>query len=104
MSDSSTNCVSAQRDLSEALEQQTATSEVLQVISRSPSDLEPVFASMVDNALRICDAKFGSIYRWTSGALHVVATRNAPAGYAEAPQAFGYQRQRANWDMCTISE
>ena len=71
-------------DLRDALERQTATSEVLQVISRSPSDLEPVFASMLDNAVRICDAKFGSIYRWTGGALHLVATRNAPAGYAEA--------------------
>jgi class 3 adenylate cyclase len=71
-------------ELRQSLEQQTATSEVLQVISRSPSDLEPVFASMLDNAVRICDAKFGSIYRWTGGALHLVATRNAPAGYAEA--------------------
>ena len=71
-------------DLSEALEQQTATSEVLQIISSSPNDLEPVFASMLDNAVRICDAKFGSIYRWTSRALHLVATRNAPAGYSEA--------------------
>jgi GAF domain-containing protein len=71
-------------DLSEALEQQTATSEVLQVISSSPNDLEPVFASMLDNAVRICDAKFGSIYRSTSRALQLVATRNAPAGYTEA--------------------
>ena len=71
-------------DLSEALEQQTATSEVLQIISSSPNDLEPVFASMLDNAVRICDAKFGSIYRWTSRALHLVATRNAPAGYSES--------------------
>jgi adenylate cyclase len=71
-------------ELRQSLEQQTATSEVLQVISRSPSDLEPVFASMLANAVRICDAKFGSIYRWTDGALHLVATRNAPAGYAEA--------------------
>ena len=83
-------------DLREALERQTATSEVLQVISRSPSDLEPVFASMVDNALRICDAKFGSIYRWTSGALHVVATRNAPAGYAEARKRLDISIQRGD--------
>ena len=52
-------------DLREALERQTATSEVLQVISRSPGDLEPVFAPWWTMLLRICDAKFGSIYRWT---------------------------------------
>jgi hypothetical protein len=56
-------------DLTESLEQQTATSQVLQVISSSPGDLEPVFASMLENAVRICDAKFGNIYRWEDDAL-----------------------------------
>jgi hypothetical protein len=70
-------------DLSEALEQQTATSEVLQVISRSPGDLEPVFASMLEKAVRICDATFGNIYRWDGDALHLVATCNTPPAFAK---------------------
>jgi K+-sensing histidine kinase KdpD len=49
------------RELSESLERQTATSEVLKVISSSPSDLEPVFQTMLANAVRICDAKFGVV-------------------------------------------
>jgi GAF domain-containing protein len=71
-------------DLTEALEQQTATSKVLQVISSSPGDLEPVFGSMLENAVRICDANFGNIYRWHSDALHLVATCNTPPAFAEA--------------------
>ena len=72
------------RELTESLEQQTATSEVLQVISSSPGDLEPVFETMLENAVRICDAKFGNIYRWDGDALHLVATHNTPPAYAEA--------------------
>ena len=70
-------------DLSEALEQQTATSKVLQVISSSPGDLEPVFGSMLENAARICDAKFGNIFRWDGAALHLVATYNTPPAFSQ---------------------
>src|SRR5262249_32953005 len=78
-------------DLSEALEQQTATSEVLQVISSSLGELEPVFATMVENAVRICDANFGSIYRWDGDALRLVATHNTPAALAEERRRSPYR-------------
>src|SRR5262245_23467607 len=71
------------RELSEALERQAATSEVLKVISSSPGDLEPVFAAMLEKAVRICDAKFGNIYQWDGDALHLIATHNTPPAYAE---------------------
>ena len=71
-------------DLTEALEQQTATSEVLQVISSSPGDLQPVFGAMLENAVRICDAGFGNIHRWDGEAIHLVATHNTPPAFAEA--------------------
>jgi GAF domain-containing protein/DNA-binding response OmpR family regulator len=72
------------RELTESLEQQTATSEVLQVISRSPGDLQPVFEAMLENAVRICDAKFGNIYRWDGSVLHLMAAHNTPPALAEA--------------------
>ena len=71
-------------DLTEALEQQTATSEVLGVISSSPGDLEPVFTSMLRNAVHICDATFGNILRWDGEALHLAAAHNTPPAFAEA--------------------
>jgi GAF domain-containing protein/anti-sigma regulatory factor (Ser/Thr protein kinase) len=70
-------------DLSESLEQQTATSEVLQAISSSLGDLQPVFETMLENAVRICDAKFGKIRRWDGEVLHLVATHNAPSVFAD---------------------
>jgi len=70
-------------DLSESLEQQTATSEVLKVISSSPGELEPVFQSMLEHAVRICEAKAGNIYRWEDGALRLVTTHKTPSAFAE---------------------
>ena len=71
-------------DLSESLEQQTATAEVLQVISSSPGGLEPVFQTMLANATRICMAGFGSLILFEGNAYRRVALHNAPAAFVEA--------------------
>ena len=70
-------------DLSEALEQQTATSEVLKVISSSPGELEPVFSAMLANATRICAANFGTLYLGDEGGINLVASYNVPPSYVE---------------------
>ena len=70
-------------ELNEALKQQTATSEVLRIISSSPGDLQPVFATMLENGVRICDATFGNIYLLEGDALKSAASLNTPAAFAE---------------------
>ena len=77
-------------DLTEALEQQTATSEVLGVISGSPGNLEPVFAAMLENAIRICEATFGNIYRAEGDGLRHVATHNTPPAFAQERKSAPY--------------
>jgi GAF domain-containing protein len=67
-------------DLSEALEQQTATSEVLS----SSGELEPVFSAMLENALRICEAKFGILHRYSDGAFVAQAMVGAPPALVDA--------------------
>jgi GAF domain-containing protein len=71
-------------ELRDSLEQQTATSDVLRVISSSPGQLVSVFATILDNAVRICDAKFGTLYLCEGGGFRAVATHNAPPAYADA--------------------
>src|SRR5262249_1554442 len=64
------------RELSEALEHQTATSEVLSVITRSPTDAQPVFDAIVQSAARLCEAVFGAVFLYDGDLLHVAATNN----------------------------
>jgi GAF domain-containing protein len=71
-------------ELRESLQQQTATSEVLQVISSSPGELEPVFQAMLAHATRICEAKFGILFLSTGDGFHTAAMHNAPPALVEA--------------------
>ena len=72
------------RELTEALERQTAASEVLEVISSTPGDLEPVFQSLLENATRVCGAKFGSMLLLEGDIVRQVALYNVPPAYADA--------------------
>jgi hypothetical protein len=68
------------RERDAALEQQTATSDVLRIISSSPSNLDPVFNAILANATRLCEAKFATLYLCDDDAFRVVAMHNTPLG------------------------
>jgi hypothetical protein len=68
-----------ERELSEVLDQQTATSEVLRVISRSPGELAPLFEAMLANATRVCEATFGVLYLFEGDSFRAVALHGPPS-------------------------
>jgi two-component system, NtrC family, sensor kinase len=83
--------------LTEALEQQTATSEILGVISSSPTDVQPVFETIAANALRLCDATFSAVFRFDGELIHLAALYNwsDPAGADTLRRAFPMPPGRA---------
>ena len=83
-----------ERKLAEALEQQAATSDVLQVISSSPGELQPVFQVILANATRLCEAKFVTLYLREGRAFRLAAHHNAPTAYVE--------ERRQNLLLCPI--
>jgi len=75
-------------ELRQSLEQQTATANVLRVISSSPAELEPVFSALLENATRICEAKFGTLFRLEGDDLHLAAQFGTP------PELVEFQKRR----------
>jgi GAF domain-containing protein len=77
------------RALSEALDQQTATAEILRVISSSPTDVQPIFDVIVRRAVHLCGARFGRVYRYQDGVIHMVASCGlGVAGLREVQRVF----------------
>src|SRR5262245_14688211 len=91
------------RELSESLEQQTATSEVLKVISSSPGDMKPVFEAMLENALRICEAKFGHLLLYDGERFHATHLHDVPASYREFWRQHGPIKPSSNTGLARLA-
>jgi GAF domain-containing protein len=76
-------------ELRESLLQQTAAADVLGIISSSPGELEPVFKTMLENAVRLCEAKFGNLFLHEGGTLRIVASHDVPGQFVEARRRRG---------------
>src|SRR5687768_15467213 len=70
------------RELADAVEQQTATSEILRVISRSPTDLQPIFDTILANVTRLCEANLAAIFLYDGEVLTAAAHHNASPSFA----------------------
>ena len=84
------------KDLTEALEQQTATGEILKVISSSPTDVQPVFDTVIRNAVRLCDGSYGMLFKYEGRKLDISAHYNRPGGGKHVHRAFFPRRRRDN--------
>jgi hypothetical protein len=89
-------------DLTQSLEQQTATANVLKVISSSPGDMKPVFETMLSNALRICEAKFGHLLLYDGERFHATHLHDVPPAYREYWQKHGPIRPDPNTGLGRI--
>ncbi|MGA7665159.1 MAG: GAF domain-containing protein [Pseudolabrys sp.] len=89
-------------ELRESLQQQTATADVLKVISSSPGDMKPVFEAMLTNALRICEAKFGHLLLYDGDRFHAAHLHDVPAAYREYWQKHGPIRPGPNTGLGRI--
>jgi GAF domain-containing protein len=92
------------RERDEALEREKATAEVLRVISSSPGELQPVFQAMLENATRICQASFGTLYLFDDDAFRAVAMHNAPPAFAEVRRRDPVVRPSPNNPMVRVAQ
>jgi len=84
-------------DLSESLDRQTATSDVLQVISSSPGELDPVFQAMLSNATRICEANFGVIFGYADGKFRALSSLGVPRSLTRIFKCHAFGGRRPDW-------